>query len=78
METSYGLESDTIAEVSPEWSGCGKTAAGCHLASARVVIVDAECEQPIDSEHDLEEACRILEEGKAGYTRDERHERRTR
>lgn len=55
MKTSYGLEFDTVTEINPEWSGYDKTIAGCHLANARVVIVDTEYGQPIDNEHDLEE-----------------------
>ena len=61
MKTSYGLEFDTVTEINPEWSDYDKTIAGCHLANARVVIVDTEYGQPIDNEHDLEEIYRILE-----------------
>ena len=42
MKTSYGLEFDTVTEINPEWSGYDKTIAGCHLANARVVIVDTD------------------------------------
>ena len=42
MKTSYGLEFDTVTEINPEWSDYDKTIAGCHLANARVVIVDTE------------------------------------
>ena len=63
MKTSYGLEFDTVTEINPEWSDYDKTIAGCHLANARVVIVDTEYGQPIDNEHDLEEIYRILEKG---------------
>ena len=66
MKTSYGLEFDTVTEINPEWSDYDKTIAGCHLANARVVIVDTEYGQPIDNEHDLEEIYRILEKKKTG------------
>lgn len=42
MKTSYGLEFDTVTEINPEWSDYDKTIAGCHLANARVVIVDTD------------------------------------
>ena len=71
MKTSYGLEFDTVTEINPEWSDYDKTIAGCHLANARVVIVDTEYGQPIDNEHDLEKK-------KTGHTKNERHGRKTR
>lgn len=66
------------AGTDSEWSGYDKTIAGCHLANARVVIVDTEYGQPIDNEHDLEEIYRILEKKKTGHTKNERHGRKTR
>ena len=69
---------DTVTEINPEWSDYDKTIAGCHLANARVVIVDTEYGQPIDNEHDLEEIYRILEKKKTGHTKNERHGRKTR
>ena len=78
MKTSYGLEFDTVTEINPEWSDYDKTIAGCHLANARVVIVDTEYGQPIDNEHDLEEIYQILEKKKTGHTKNERPGRKTR
>ena len=78
MKTSYLFESEAGIGINPEWSGYDKTIAGCHLANARVVIVDTEYGQPIDNEHDLEEIYRILEKKKTGHTKNERHGRKTR
>lgn len=37
-----------------------KLVARCHLKQVGVIIVDAECGQPIDNEYDLEEIYRII------------------
>jgi hypothetical protein BACCOPRO_02131 len=64
METSYGLEFNTVTEIASEWSDYDKKVAGCHLAKAGVIVVDAEYGQPIDNEYDLGEIYAMLEKEK--------------
>lgn len=71
MKTSYGLEFNTVTEISPDWSDYDKMVAKCHLANAGVIVVDAEYGQPIDNEHDLEEIYAMLEKENPDHPKDE-------
>lgn len=71
MKTSYGLEFNTVTEITPQWSNYDKTVAKSHLANVGVIVVDAEYGQPIDNEYDLEEIYPMLEKEKTDHSKNE-------
>ena len=61
MKTSYGLEFKVLsAEEIDRFEGYDRAIAQCHIANCGNIIVDADYEQPIDNEYDLEQIYSIL------------------
>ena len=61
MKTSYGLEFKVLnAEEIDRFEGYNRTIVQCHIANCGNIIVDADYEQPIDNEYDLEQIYSIL------------------
>lgn len=61
MKTSYGLEYIILtAEELDKFEGYDRYVAECHIANCGRIVVDANYQQPIDNEYDLEEIYNII------------------